>query len=219
VLHWKDSEALWSHAAAVTANNEYAHANLALIFEAEGRLPEATREYREAARIADEGPSNIRQTRPGAARLHNQAGILLMRQNQATEAVPEFEAAVKAEPNDPATYHNLGIAMERLGRVDEAIAAYRQSVARDARAAESRASLALLLAARGRLDEAIALHLEAVALEPRHADWHYNLGAMLEQAHRRAEALAHYSMALQIQPHHRLAERALLELMGEPASR
>ena len=49
--YWRDSEALFRHALAVTENNHLAHNNLGTALVAKGQMDEAIRQYQEALRL------------------------------------------------------------------------------------------------------------------------------------------------------------------------
>ena len=51
VEHWRDGWALWTHALAVTSNNERAHAAVGAMLGNQGRTEEAIAHFKEALRI------------------------------------------------------------------------------------------------------------------------------------------------------------------------
>lgn len=72
--------------------------------------------YRKAEKIA---PS---------PQLHNYLGNSLIYQGHYTEAISQFQSALKLEPNYAAAYRNMGIAYYYLGNTNEAIAAEQKSI-------------------------------------------------------------------------------------------
>ena len=84
---WRDSEALFRHALAVTRNNDIAHVNLGVALEQQGRYAEALAEYREAAKLA-----------PGRYQTHNNLGNLLDKMGRPDEALAEYREAVRLKP-------------------------------------------------------------------------------------------------------------------------
>ncbi len=76
---------------------------------AAGRLADATVRYRESLRFRERD-----------AGLHSDLGTVLAKQGRFREAVPEFETAVRLDPNLETAKHNLQAARARLGQTGEA---------------------------------------------------------------------------------------------------
>ena len=56
-------------------------------------------------------------------------------------ALADYDAGIKAEPNDPAGYFNRGIVLEAKGEREKAIADYRKAIELDPGFGEARAAL------------------------------------------------------------------------------
>lgn len=101
-----------------------AYVNLADLYRAGKRDAEAERVLREGLRAA-----------PKAAALQEALGLALVRQGKKTEALAEFAAAFKAEPNNPRHTYIYAVALHDTGRKAEAMklleAAARRSGDRD----------------------------------------------------------------------------------------
>ena len=131
---------------------------------------------------------------------HHNLAMTLLERGQPEEALPHFEAALRANTKVPEIRIGLGLALSRIGRGDEAIGAYEAALRADPRSADAESSLGDLLRRTGRVEEAI-LHLErAVALEPRHAAARHNLGLALGQAGRWEDAARELDAALAVRP-------------------
>lgn len=76
---------------------------------AAGRLADATARYRESLRFRERD-----------AELHSDLGTVLAKQGRFREAVPEFETAVRLDPNLETAKHNLQAARARLEQTGEA---------------------------------------------------------------------------------------------------
>ena len=108
--YWRNSEALWRHAIAVTSGNTIAYFNLGTLAEESGRLAEAMEYYRMALQYS-----------PSYFDAHYNLGVLLASQNRNDEAIEHFRAALQVKPNDTAARNNVGVALLAAGRAEDAI--------------------------------------------------------------------------------------------------
>ena len=106
---WRTDETLFSHAVAVTRNNEIAHLNLGVVYEKQGRSAEAMNEYHTALKI-----------NPRRAHTHNNIADLLDAAGQPDAARAEYEAAIALDPNAPEAHLNFGILLVELNHFDAA---------------------------------------------------------------------------------------------------
>ena len=131
---------------------------------------------------------------------HHNLAMSLLERGQAEEALPHFEAALRANAKVPEIRIGLGLALSRVGRDDEAVATYEAALRADPKSADAESNLGELLRRAGRVEEAIA-HLErAVAFEPRLAAARHNLGLALGQARRWEDAVRELDAALAVRP-------------------
>jgi len=87
-------------------------------------------------------------------------GVSLTRQELFHEALTCFQLALKAKPDDPATYEQMAVAYTHIGLVDEAVKRYRESLRIRPNSPSAHYGLAFLLLREG--DRAGATgHLEA----------------------------------------------------------
>ena len=194
VQHWKDSQALFEHALAVTDGNYLAHHNLGVaLAEMPGRLPEAIAHYQAALAI-----------QPGSARVHTDlASALAKLPGRAPEAIAEYRAALRISPDSAIPHNNLGNALSGIpGRLPEAIAEYQAALGIDPDYAEAHNNLGFALAqAPGHLPEAIREYREALRLRPDYAEAHANLAAALaESPEDLSQAAIEYQAALRSRP-------------------
>src|SRR5947209_3650672 len=94
--YWRDSEALWSHAIAVTKNNGFAHASLADLLLRRGRLDDAIIHCREALKID-----------PRDADAHNNLGLALLQKGRESEAAFEFRQSLDIDSHQMNAATNL----------------------------------------------------------------------------------------------------------------
>jgi len=129
VGNWRDSISLWSHALAVTENNDTAHICLAEALLQRGRLDEAIAHSQAAINIRPENAGAFgripvvltdKQTQSAIqlweARLttnhndtdaHNNLGVVLMQSGDPLGAISEWEQTLAIKPNDGNAENNL----------------------------------------------------------------------------------------------------------------
>jgi protein O-mannosyl-transferase len=147
--YWHSDIALFSHAIAVTKNNETAHINLGYALEKMGEDPEAMAEYRAALKI-----------NPGRAETHNNLANLLDDAGDRDKAEAEYREALRINPKFVPALNNLGTLLVEEGRFDEAMKLYARS---DWHAPYLTGKALLKL---GRDLEAVPFFQQAVRLDP-----------------------------------------------------
>ncbi len=111
--YWSDNIALFSHAIAVTRDNEAAHQNLGFTLEQLRRNSEALAEYRLALKI-----------NPDRAATHVNIANLLDAAGKPDEALAEYETALRLNPGSEPAHDNFGVLLVELGRFDDALKHY-----------------------------------------------------------------------------------------------
>jgi tetratricopeptide (TPR) repeat protein len=143
VRHWRDSEALFRHALAVTRDNHVAHSYLGTALLARGDTAAAIDHYREALRL-----------RPDLLTVANNLAWLLATGNDAAlrHPIAAIEAAEQAalltDRRDPAVLDTLAAAYASAGRFEDA----RQTARRAIELAKERGDAALVAEISERLD-------------------------------------------------------------------
>ncbi len=132
--------------AALAIDRRYvpAWANLADLQRSLGREPEAQATLREG--LAATG---------GAAALHHALGLSLVRSGAAGEALPELEAAARAQPSNARYDYVYGIALHSTGQPDRAIAWFEVALDRHPANRDILMALVTMNAEAGRKDEAL----------------------------------------------------------------
>jgi tetratricopeptide (TPR) repeat protein len=187
--YWRNSETLWTHTLACTANNIVGHNNLGNEFTRQGRLDEAISHYQTAL-----------QVKPDYAEAHYNLAEALLRKGALDEAIVHYQKALQIDPDYGDANNNLGNALMRQGRVDEAIAHYQRALQINPDSAGTHVNFGNALVQSGRVDDAIAQYRQALQINPDFAQAHYNLGKVLLQRGAEDEAIAHYQRAVQINP-------------------
>jgi hypothetical protein len=117
--YWRNDNAIWERALAVTDNNAVAHYNLGTTLATQGDTEAAIRHFREAIRID-----------PRKHEAYANLGAMLGERGSYSEAVKYFQIAVSLRPKNPVYRANLGIALVRLRRYSEAIPHLRFALSR-----------------------------------------------------------------------------------------
>lgn len=97
------------------ATPQFAYFNLAKIYEREGKIDEAIREYKRALDIDRDYVD-----------AHNSLGILYLQQDRVDLAIQEFDEATRLSPRVALYHRNLGVAYVRAGEKKKARRAFEQ---------------------------------------------------------------------------------------------
>jgi tetratricopeptide (TPR) repeat protein len=163
--YWRNSEILWRHALAVTADNDVAHNNLGwYIVSVTGEQDEAISHFESAARIR----SGKRDPHYDLASAFVQMNLAdtLARKGRSDDAMVHYEEAIRLQPNYADAYYNRGNVLFAKGRIDEAIADWEKALQMQPNDADAHTSLGNALLQKGSLREAIAHYVTAQALSP-----------------------------------------------------
>jgi protein O-mannosyl-transferase len=145
---------------------------------------------------------------------HYNMGNLLSREDKLAEAVKQYEAALKAEPNYAEAHNNLGAVLLRQGRFDEAVAHY-AAAARIKPDYLYYFNLANAQVDAGKLAEAVAIYQQALRLNPNSSQAHHNLGLALQALGQSEAAMTEFRVALQLQPDYESAEHNLANRLAD----
>ena len=153
--YWRDDIALFSHAIAVTKDNDKAHLNLGFALEKAGRKTEAMAEYRAALKLE-----------PDRVDAHNNLANLLDDTGHPDEAAAEYQEALRLNPKYVAAHNNYGTLLVELGRFDEAMKQYAAAARLDPADWHPPYLTGKALLKQGRDPEAIPYFRQAVKLDP-----------------------------------------------------
>jgi len=118
-FYWRDSETLFTHALAVTSNNDVALNNLGIICLDKGRLDDAISKLQAAIDL-----------RPENAPAHDNLAKALLRKGQVSEAMVHYRKFLELEPGNVEARNTLGTALIQQGHVREAIDQWQEALAR-----------------------------------------------------------------------------------------
>ena len=116
--YWRDSETLFTHALAVTSNNDVALNNLGIIFLDKGQLDDAISKLQAAIDL-----------RPENAPAHDNLAKALLKKGQVAEAMVHYRKFLELEPASVEVRNTLGTALIQQGHVREAIDLWQESLA------------------------------------------------------------------------------------------
>lgn len=189
---WRDTRTLFTHALSVTRDNPVAHLCLGDVLLREGRVDEAIPHFRESIRLAPKLPEPYNKLgsalgakerheeaialfRQGlalaqTAELHHNLGFALMRLSRLEEAISEFEAALRRDPDHMLSLVHLGVAVRAQGQLDESARLLRRAVGLQPQDVEARRSLAVTLVLSRRIEEAIEEYGALLQVEPADLD-------------------------------------------------
>jgi tetratricopeptide (TPR) repeat protein len=116
--YWRDSESLFTHALAVTRNNDVALNNLGIIFLDKGQLDEAISKLQAAVDL-----------RPENAPAHDNLAKALLKKGQVSDAMIHYRKFLELEPANVEARNTLGTALIQQGHVREAIQQWQEALA------------------------------------------------------------------------------------------
>ena len=178
--YWRNSETLWTHAIAVTSDNDVAQNNLGYLCTDRGELDKAISHFESAAEIR----SGKRDPHYDLASAFVQMnlGDALAKKGRSDDAMLHYDEAIRLQPNYADAYYNRGTVLFANGRTDEAIADWTKALEMRPNDADAHTSLGNALLQKGSLREAIAHYLTALALAPEDPHSRNNLAWILATA-------------------------------------
>jgi tetratricopeptide (TPR) repeat protein len=174
---WRNSETLWTHALAVSPDNDVAHNNLGYLCAGRGELDKAISHFESAARIRS-GKRDAHYDL-GSAFVQMNLADDLARKGRSDEAMVHYEEAIRLQPNYAEAYYNRGNVLYAKGRIDEAIADFEKTLQIQPNDADAHTGLGNALLRKGALKEAIAHYNQAMALAPEDPHSRNNLAWVL----------------------------------------
>jgi Flp pilus assembly protein TadD len=133
---------------------------------------------------------------------HINRGVALEQLGRREEALGDYRAAVRLNPNLSQAHNNLANLLDSLGQPDEALVHYREALRLKPRSSLVHLNLGTHLVSRGQYDEGLAHYREAARLQPRDARPAYLAGKAMLRQERPAEAIQRFREALKLEPNY-----------------
>jgi tetratricopeptide (TPR) repeat protein len=236
IAWWRDSETLFQRMITVVEGNYMAHYNMGNLFSRQNKLPEAVQHY-EAALKAEpnyaEAHNNLgavllRQGLFEEALEHYATAVRLKPEylyyfnlanaqvdaGKPADAVPNYQQALRLNPNSSQAHHNLGMALQAQGKADAAMAEFRAALQLQPDYESAEHNLANRLADAGRVEEAMTHYLAALRLDPNHAESYNGLGICYAMQGKFPEAERQFREAIRLKPDHSGAQSNLGNALG-----
>jgi tetratricopeptide (TPR) repeat protein len=140
------------------------------------------------------------EKRPTNPRARNNLGLALADAGRLSDAVAQYELALRLNPDYAEAHNNLGFALMKAGRLGDALAQYEQALRLNPGLAQAHNNLGNALLRSGKVQEAIAQYELALRIKPDLAEAHNDLGIAFLQVGKVQEAIGEYERALEIKP-------------------
>jgi tetratricopeptide (TPR) repeat protein len=134
IHYWRNSRALFMRAAAVTDQYFLAYYNIGCYAVDQGDYGEAIYDYKKA--LSSEPDNTLWSNH---SRAYNDLGFAYLHEGQISNAVANFEKALKLQPSYPQAYYNLGRAFLTNNQPDVAVDCFQRALALDQNPAISNA--------------------------------------------------------------------------------
>ncbi len=202
---WKDSEALFTRALAISPHAFVAHVNLGNVQRNRSQAGEAMTSYRIALdllrRYGRDGPGLKRSE----SRILSNLASAKREQGDLAGAKASYEEALGKNPKNVYAMLGLGVIAGQQKEYATAEELYRQAILSAPDFAPAQLNLGALLVGLGRLEEGVTAYRAALDINPFFPQTHYNLGIALTQLRRNEEAMDAYREAVRLQPHYTAA--------------
>jgi tetratricopeptide (TPR) repeat protein len=205
--HWRDTIALFDHAARVTSNNRLAHYNLGCTFLNQKRYAEAADHFYAALQV---DPNHVESI--------TNLGMTLMGMGKTDTAISLFYTALSIRPNHVNAQINLAVALMEKNEIDQAVTWLSDALALSPDSPDAHFNLGLARYKQAKYDEAEAHLTEALRLRPRDVDATYTLALAHLQQKRYDDAARTFARVLELKPDHAQARQELDRLRATPES-
>lgn len=201
--NWPRAIESYLRACDIFQNYAAAHYALAMAYRKTGDAAKAQdhlqlyERYREASQPSEDPLMNDVKSLYVGGLSHFAKGSSLVHEGRTSEAIAEFESALRVNPRLVMAHVNLIATYSDLGRRDKAEQHFREAVALDPGWAEAYYNWGLLLLRERKSAEAATAFQKAIEVNPNYADAHLQLGSLLDDNARSSEAQEHFRLALE----------------------
>ena len=127
-------------------------------------------------------------------------GMVADARGQNVEAVSQYEAALKNNPNNAAVYIKLGLVCDREAKFDQAAGYFQKALQLEPTNTVARFNLGVALLQRGKDSQGLKELGEVLRLKPHDAATHFCMGFAFLYSKRTQEAIANFGEGLRYQP-------------------
>jgi protein O-mannosyl-transferase len=187
VSYWRNTITLFTHATAVTANNNVAQNILGVCYAGKGDYYSAMREFET---VLKRDANNVVA--------HNVLGVCYAAKGDYDSAMREFEMALKADTNNVIAIYNIARWYAVKGQIDEAIKCYNRVLAISPGNPDACISLAMIESNRGNIERAMNWYRAGLEYHHENGDLHGQLGLLLLQTGRVDEAIKELEAAIKL---------------------
>src|SRR5256886_4353013 len=132
---WRNSETLFTHALAVTSNNDVAENNLGIVLLRKGKLDESISLLQAAVDL-----------RPENAPAHDNLAKAFLQKGQVPDAMLHYRKLLEIQPDNVEARNILGTVLIQQGRVREAIEQWQETLAMQPENGNAKSNLAWVFA-------------------------------------------------------------------------
>ncbi|MBI5894281.1 MAG: tetratricopeptide repeat protein [Deltaproteobacteria bacterium] len=158
---WRNDTVLFKKVIENSPDTAFAHNGLGSLYEKQGHLDEAIKEYSIALSV-----------KPYYSDAHANLGNIYADKGMLDEAIKEYLIALKLQPDNAGNHNNLGNAYADKGLLDEAIKEYETAIRLKPDYADAHYNLGIVYYEKGRHDDAKREYLTASELKPSLREMH-----------------------------------------------
>jgi tetratricopeptide (TPR) repeat protein len=162
--------------------------------------------------ISKDSYENMFKADPNSWRVHQVLAQADAESDRHTDAIAEYQAAIKLAPQQPGLHEELGAEFREAGQIEPADAQFRAELEIDPQNVSARFKLGTLQIERGRPAEAKTLIETALQHNPAIPDAHYYLGRAEMQLGNDAAAIAEFQQTLKGKVDPDIAQQAYYQM-------
>jgi tetratricopeptide (TPR) repeat protein len=165
------------------------HAQLAAVYQANGKTEEALKEYQEALKINNKN-----------AGIHYNIADIYYKTGRFNDAIQKFKEALKVEPDYWLAFSGLAEAYKHQDHIDEAVTSYNSSLKINPNNPDAHLQLGNIYTEQGELEDAVNQYKQAISQKPDNYESHYNLGIVYKFQDKMDESVGEYKEAIRLKP-------------------
>ena len=145
---------------------------------------------------------------------YNNRGFTLLKNGAITQAIEDFQIAVRLDPTNWEPHNNLCLAYKSKGLYGNAKEQCQTAITLRPDYAEAHNNLGVVYSKEGRYDQAVEEYRKALKLKPDYAEAFFNLGIVYKEIGDRDMARRSFEAGLKIKPDDYKAQQVLNDIMS-----